>query len=144
VDTGLRGVRARWRVAGVAAPGAKRQGAACPERREPTAVTLPWETLDGELRTARLFLATPDGDPMLRNAFNNRIWRPAIRAAGIEADRRNGMHMLRHTYASVLFDAGESIKALSLYPGHADPGVHLAYVHASAADQRGPHPTCDR
>ncbi|MFF0229055.1 hypothetical protein [Micromonospora sp. NPDC005254] len=34
--------------------------------------------------------------------------------------------MLRHTYASVLLDAGESIKAL----GHADPGFTLrTYTH---------------
>ncbi|MEV8516594.1 hypothetical protein [Dactylosporangium sp. NPDC051484] len=32
------------------------------------------------------------------------------------------MYVLRHTYASVLRDAGESIKALSLYLGHAGPG----------------------
>jgi integrase len=55
---------------------------------------------------------------------------PAIRAAGIEDDRRNGMHVLRHTYASVLLDAGESIEALSLYLGHADPGFTLrVYTH---------------
>ncbi|MEW2145068.1 hypothetical protein AB0869_19870 [Micromonospora vinacea] len=35
------------------------------------------------------------------------------------------MHVLRPTYASVLLDAGESIKALSTYLGHADPGFTL-------------------
>ncbi|MEU4676438.1 tyrosine-type recombinase/integrase [Micromonospora sp. NPDC023737] len=40
------------------------------------------------------------------------------------------MHVLRHTYASVLLDAGESIKALSAYLGHADPGFTLrTYTH---------------
>ncbi|GGO18529.1 hypothetical protein GCM10011576_33620 [Micromonospora parathelypteridis] len=40
------------------------------------------------------------------------------------------MHVLRHTYASVLLDAGESIKALSTYLGHADPGFTLrTYTH---------------
>ncbi|RAO34481.1 hypothetical protein PSN13_03348 [Micromonospora saelicesensis] len=40
------------------------------------------------------------------------------------------MHILRHTYASVLLDAGESIKALSTYLGHADPGFTLrTYTH---------------
>jgi hypothetical protein len=33
------------------------------------------------------------------------------------------MHALRHFYASVLLDAGESIKALSEYLGHSDPGL---------------------
>ncbi|MEU5532244.1 integrase [Streptomyces sp. NPDC020362] len=35
------------------------------------------------------------------------------------------MHALRHSYASVLLDAGESIKALNEYPGHHDPGFTL-------------------
>jgi integrase len=35
------------------------------------------------------------------------------------------MHVLRHTYASVLLDAGESIKALAAYLGHSDPGFTL-------------------
>jgi integrase len=40
------------------------------------------------------------------------------------------MHALRHLYASVLLDAGESIKALSGYLGHSDPGFTLrVYTH---------------
>ncbi|MGI5251915.1 hypothetical protein [Actinacidiphila glaucinigra] len=35
------------------------------------------------------------------------------------------MHALRHFYASVLLDAGESIKAVSAYLGHADAGFTL-------------------
>ena len=35
------------------------------------------------------------------------------------------MHALRHFYASVLLDAGESIKALSEYLGHSDPSFTL-------------------
>ncbi|SDY98654.1 Phage integrase family protein [Micromonospora pattaloongensis] len=58
------------------------------------------------------------------------MWKPAIRATGIEDTRHNGMHVLRHTYASVLLDAGESVKALSAYLGHADPGFTLrVYTH---------------
>ncbi|GGS54496.1 hypothetical protein GCM10010238_49870 [Streptomyces griseoviridis] len=40
------------------------------------------------------------------------------------------MHALRHAYASVPLDAGESIKALSEYLGHSDPGFTLrTYTH---------------
>jgi len=40
------------------------------------------------------------------------------------------MHALRHFYASVLLDAGESIKALASYLGHEDPGFTLrTYTH---------------
>lgn len=96
----------------------------------PVAVTLPWGSLDGEPRTVPLYLSTPEGQALFRPRFNLNVWKRAIRAAGIEDDRRNGMHVLRHTYASVLLDAGESIKALSLYLGHADPGFTLrVYTH---------------
>lgn len=40
------------------------------------------------------------------------------------------MHALQHFYASVLLDAGESIKALAEYLGHSDPGLTLkVYAH---------------
>lgn len=43
---------------------------------------------------------------------------------------RGLMHALRHAYASVLLDAGESIKALSEFLGHSDPGFTLrTYTH---------------
>ncbi|WP_247659256.1 hypothetical protein [Micromonospora sp. U56] len=53
------------------------------------------------------------------------------------------MHVLRHTYASVLLDAGASIKTLSAYVGHADPGFTLRGLHPPVAAQRGPDPPCD-
>lgn len=70
--------------------------------------------------------SAPAGGALLnRNRFNDRQWRPALRAAGIAGGRDNGMHALRHLYASALLDAGESIKALSEYLGHHDPGFTL-------------------
>lgn len=40
------------------------------------------------------------------------------------------MHVLRHTFASVLLDAGESVRALADYLGHRDPGFTLrTYTH---------------
>ncbi|QFZ74043.1 tyrosine-type recombinase/integrase [Streptomyces fagopyri] len=99
---------------------------ACPAVR----VTLPWKALDGPPVTASLFFTGPAGLPLDRNRFNDRVWRPALRAAGVETGRDNGMHALRHFYASVLLDAGESIKALSEYLGHHDPGFTLrTYTH---------------
>jgi len=44
--------------------------------------------------------------------------------------RQDGTHALRHYDASVLLDAGESIKALSEYLGRHDPGFTLrTYTH---------------
>ncbi|MEU7945421.1 site-specific integrase [Micromonospora taraxaci] len=102
----------------------------------PVPVTLPWETLTGESRTVELYLTTPAGLALSRSMFNSGVWKPAIRATGIPDDRHNGMHVLRHTYASVLLDAGESIKALSAYLGHADPGFTLrTYTHLLPASE---------
>ena len=44
--------------------------------------------------------------------------------------RANGTHALRHFFASALLDGGESIRAVSEYLGHADPGFTLrTYTH---------------
>ncbi|MFG3697066.1 tyrosine-type recombinase/integrase [Micromonospora sp. NPDC047620] len=67
---------------------------------------------------------------MDRHTLNRDYWHPALTAAGIQSSRATGMHALRHFYASVLLDAGESVKALSEYLGHADPGFTLrTYTH---------------
>lgn len=99
-------------------------------RYPPREVTLPWDRLDGPERTFTLLLTTRERGALNRNYFNTSLWRPALEKAGIEAKRENGTHALRHFYASTLLDAGESIKALSEYLGHADPGFTLrTYTH---------------
>lgn len=112
---------------------------------EPVPVTLPVDSPTGEPMTVRLYLTTQDGVALDRHKFNANVWRPAIRAAGVESGRRNGMHVLRHTYASVLLDAGESIKALSLYLGHSDPGFTLRiYTHLLPASEERTRRAIDR
>ncbi len=97
---------------------------------EPRNVTLPWKTPTGPHRTVRLYLYTPEDKALYRDTFNANVWKTAIRKTGIDDNRQNGMHVLRHTYASVLLDGGESIKALAGYLGHADPGFTLRiYTH---------------
>lgn len=65
-----------------------------------------------------------------RNYYNPHVWKPALRAAGVEPTRANGMHALRHFYASVQLEAGTNIRALAEYLGHADPGFTLrVYTH---------------
>lgn len=99
-------------------------------RYPPRSVTLPWDKSDGPERTFDLILYSRESRALNRNYFNPKIWRPALRAAGLEAKRENGCHALRHFYASTLLDAGESILALSEYLGHADPGFTLrTYTH---------------
>ncbi|WP_406269505.1 site-specific integrase [Actinacidiphila glaucinigra] len=99
-------------------------------RYPPAEITLPWKTLGGPPITSTLIFTSAERLPLNRNRFNHRVWRPAVRAAGLPSGRENGMHALRHFYASVLLDAGESIKALSEYLGHHDPGFTLrTYTH---------------
>lgn len=89
-------------------------------------VTLPDESDDDRPITVDLVC----GQPMNRNNFNRKVWAPTLRQAGVPAARDNGMHALRHFFASVLLDAGESIKAVSEYLGHTDAGFTLrTYTH---------------
>lgn len=98
-------------------------------------VTLPWvDPENGKPHTARLLVTSRESRALNRTYFNSRLWKPALEKAGIEATRENGTHALRHFYASVLLDAGENVKALSEYLGHADPGFTLrVYTHLMKA-----------
>lgn len=88
-------------------------------------VTLPWGEPGDEEATVPLVLTSRESKAVARPYFNSGIWRPALQRCGIERSRQNGCHALRHHYASVLLDAGESIKAVSEYLGHSDPGFTL-------------------
>ncbi len=94
-------------------------------------VTLPWGDRSGPSTTRRLVFSGPKGASLNKNPHTQRVWIPALAAAGIAyVPRETGMHQLRHHYASVLLDAGVSIAALASYLGHADPSVTLrVYSH---------------
>ncbi|WP_447646184.1 tyrosine-type recombinase/integrase [Nocardioides zeae] len=94
-------------------------------------VTLPWRRLDAtKQERVELLLTTRERKALNRNYFNGSIWRRAQMTAGVAPHRDNGMHALRHWYASVLLDAGESIRAVSEFLGHSDPGFTLrTYTH---------------
>ncbi|WP_328466722.1 site-specific integrase [Actinoplanes sp. NBC_00393] len=103
----------------------------------PVAVTLPWEDPGkGKPVTANLVFTTTRKNAINRSDFNPDMWHPALKSAGIERSRATGMHALRHFYASALLDAGETIKALAAYLGHADPGFTLrVYTHLMPASE---------
>jgi integrase len=93
-------------------------------------VELPCETPEGKRLTVPLVVSTRERSALNRNYFNSHVWKPALAKAGVEASRENGMHALRHWFASVLLDAGESIRAVSEHLGHSDPGFRLrVYTH---------------
>ncbi|GIM86306.1 tyrosine-type recombinase/integrase [Salinispora arenicola] len=98
---------------------------------KPVELTLPWEDpFSDERVTVPLVLTTPRKGAINRGTFDAKAWKPAVTAVGLVPTRATGMHALRHFYASALLDAGESIKALAAYLGHADPGFTLrVYTH---------------
>jgi integrase len=90
-------------------------------------VTLPWEHGEGKPVTVKLFVTTREGGACNRNHFNANVWKRALEKVGIPSERVNGMHALRHFFASTLLDARESIVAVAAYLGHHNPAVTLKY-----------------
>jgi integrase len=122
------------------APSVRDTRAAYLEQFPARAVTLAWDRPDGALITVRLALTTRESNAVNRHYFNAKIWKPALRAAGIPATRENGCHALRHYYASILFDGGESIRTVSERLGHADPAFTLrTYTHLMPREHRAHH-----
>lgn len=95
------------------------------------AITLPWQSAEGEPVTARLLMTGEGGRLYSGDLFTKVVWCGAFRKAGIEYRRRaDGMHALRHFYASTLLARAVSIKELADYLGHSDPGFTLrTYTH---------------
>lgn len=104
----------------------------------PVSITLPWEDpLRGSPVTVRLVFTTPRGNAINRATFNDKAWHPAVTGAGLKQSRATGMHALRHFFASVLLDAGESIKVVAEFLGHTDPAFTLrVYTHLMPASDR--------
>ncbi|GLX39621.1 hypothetical protein Sros01_56940 [Streptomyces roseochromogenus] len=105
-------------------------------------VELPWggPEPDREKQSFPLVLTTTYGNAIRANIFNDEAWKPALAAAGVipvrekgarwKASRKDGFHVLRHTYASVLLEAGESIVTLARWLGHSSPTITLDhYAH---------------
>lgn len=82
-----------------------------------------------------LVFTTREGGPLSRSYYNRHVWRPALVAAGVELSRANGMHALRHYYASALLSDGVNPRAVADYLGHEDPGFTLrVYGHLMPDD----------
>jgi integrase len=101
----------------------------------PLAITLPWHEpgtrRHGKPCTVQLLFTTPRArTAVAAHWFNRPTWKTALAKAGIPQTRENGMHVLRHTYASVLLASGVDIRRLAACLGHEDPGFTLrVYGH---------------
>lgn len=89
-----------------------------------TPVMLPWvdghDADTGRTHTARLLVVGRRSAPLRRSDFNTAFWHPALEEAGItSAGKATGFHQLRHYYASMLIDAGESLKVVQARLRHA-------------------------
>ncbi|MFJ3861707.1 hypothetical protein ACIPRL_36485 [Streptomyces sp. NPDC090085] len=87
------------------------------------------------------FLQLPDGpdhdygNAIRVNIFNDEVWKPALAKNSVipvrensqrwKASRQDGFHVLRHTYASVILEAGESVVTLARWLGHSSPTITL-------------------
>jgi integrase len=87
------------------------------------------------LKADDLLFATRDGTPISRNTFRTRVWRPAIKASGIDFDVR--VHDLRHAHASWLLAGGSDLKSVMDRMGHAQITTTQKYLHKLPdADQK--------
>lgn len=116
----------------------------------PVEVTLPWHQpgnrRHGKPEKVALMFTTPRArGAVRRQRFNRGAWKAALREAGIPDDRENGMHVLRHTYASVLIEAGVSIRRVAQYLGHTDPAFTLrVYGHLMEDGEDAARKAADR
>ncbi|MFE7290440.1 site-specific integrase [Streptomyces noursei] len=106
----------------------------------PAEVELPWGRPHGPPKKVSLLLATRFGNAVAVNTWNTYTWKPALAKAGIipprskgakpwqwQAAPKDGFHVLRHTYASLLLEAGESVVTVARWLGHSSPAITLGY-----------------
>jgi integrase len=114
------------------------------EAIEPREYALPWEKVDGAEHTAKILFRWTDDKHIRARTYDELVWKPALFHAGVireplrdargrkhyVSSRANGMHALRHYYASITLADGVNIKELAEYLGHGDPGFTLRlYTH---------------
>ncbi|MFF4027037.1 tyrosine-type recombinase/integrase [Nocardia elegans] len=97
----------------------------------PVPITLPWKFADGPAVTVNVLMTRDDAKVWYGELFNATVWAGAFRDAGIPRRRRiDGMHQLRHFYASTQLANLVSIRELAEYLGHADASLTLnTYGH---------------
>jgi integrase len=86
----------------------------------------------GRPRDALVFTA-PEGGPVTDEHFRNRVWYPAVKAAGV---RRFVPRVMRHTAASWLVQDGVPLYDVQALLGHEDYATTQRYAHL-APDAHG-------
>ena len=88
---------------------------------------------DGRARQGRAGVHRTGGGPVTDAHFRNRVWYPAVRAAGI---RRFPPRIMRHTAASWLVQDGVPLYDVQALLGHEDYATTQRYAHL-APDAHG-------
>ncbi len=88
----------------------------------------PAPALDEKGHAHELVFANGKGGPISRTWFHRAVWSPALVAVGLP--KGTHFHELRHYYASLLIDGGESVKVVQKRLGHASAEETLnTYAH---------------
>jgi integrase len=83
----------------------------------------------GRYAPEELVFASMRGTPLQPSNFRQRVWDPALRLAGLEAEGYR-FHDLRHTCVSRLVAVGADVKLVQAIAGHANPLITLKrYSH---------------
>jgi integrase len=83
----------------------------------------------GRYAPEELVFANMRGTPLQPSNFRQRVWGPALRLAGLDAEGYR-FHDLRHTCVSRLVAAGADVKLVQAVAGHANPLITLKrYAH---------------
>jgi integrase len=77
----------------------------------------------------RLFIGAQGGIPRRRNF--NRVWKRALRDAGVPADLGLHLHDLRHTGSTWSAQSGATLKELMARIGHSSTRAAMIYQHAT-------------
>ncbi len=80
-------------------------------------------------RDARLFLGPQGAIPRRRNF--NRVWKAALKKAGIPDEIDLHLHDLRHTGGTLSGRGGATLKELMARLGHSSPRAAMVYQHAT-------------
>lgn len=102
------------------------------ENFPPVTITLPWAEDDSrKTETVRLLMVNERGELPSRQAFNATIWRATFAKAGlVYTDGQDGVHALRHLFASHMLTQGVNIKELAAFLGHSSEAFTLrVYAH---------------
>jgi integrase len=85
--------------------------------------------------TQGLLFTSARGGAITREVFG-KAWRPVASLVGLESNQ--GLHQVRHFYASILIDAGRSVKEVQARLGHASAVETLnVYAHLWPSNEDG-------